>query len=340
MNVFLTGAGGAIGIHVLAEILEATDWHVIATDSFRHKGYYDRISQYFSEHPANRDRVEIMHHDLIAPFSEREVERLYDVDYIVNLASLSDVEDSIQNPVPFVMNNTALVLNMLELARQIPGLQQFIQFSTDEVYGPDASVGGGHPEWDVILPSNPYAASKAAQEAIAVSYWRSYGVPLVITNTMNNFGEMQGGSKYPVKIQKAVAAGDTVEVHAAGDGQIGSRFYIHSRMVGEAVVWLLRNREPYRHQSGTLDRPDRWNIVGDVQRNNLELAQDIAGLMGRDLDYKLVNFHADRPGHDLHYGLDGSLLQHAGWKPSRDYADMLKQTIKWQTQHPEWLNKS
>lgn len=337
MKLLLTGAGGAIGIHMLDAVLNETNWQVIATDSFRHKGHFDRIARLLADQPCHRDRVEILHHDLIAPFTDREIARLSDVDYIINLASLSDVEDSIQNPVPFIMNNTALMVNMLELARNLPSLKQFIQFSTDEVCGPDTERGHGHPEWDTVIPSNPYSASKAAQEAIAISYWRSYGVPLVITRTMNNFGEMQGADKYPVKIQKAISSGDTVQVHAAGDGQIGSRFYIHSRMAAEAVLFIMRNTEPYKHRSGHIDRPDMYNVVGDVQRSNLELAEDIAALMGEPLTYDLVNFHADRPGHDLHYGLDGSKLRDLGWSPSKSYKEMLARTIEWQKNNPEWV---
>ncbi|GBR32277.1 dTDP-glucose 4,6-dehydratase [Komagataeibacter oboediens DSM 11826] len=338
-EVLITGAGGAIGIHMLATVLQQTNWNVVATDSFRHKGDFDRITTLLLGLGYDaRNRVHILPHDLSVPFSRRQVDRLHHVDYIINLASLSDVEDSIQEPVPFIMNNTALVLNMLELARQCTGLGAFVQFSTDEVYGPDVADGDGHPEWDTILPSNPYAASKAAQEAIAISYWRSYGVPIVITNTMNNFGEMQGADKYPVKVQKAVADGRTVEVHTSCDGQIGSRHYIHSANAADAVLFILRRGDAYRHQSGQIDRPDRYNIVGDARLDNLEMAQKIAELMGKPLTVRHVNFHADRPGHDLHYGLDGSKMKAAGWKPPESFDASMARTIAWQKANKEWIS--
>jgi dTDP-glucose 4,6-dehydratase len=225
---------------------------------------------------------------------------------------------------------------MLELSREIKP-KAFLQFSTDEVYG-SAAVDEAHKEWSTIMPSNPYAASKAAQEAICISYWRSYGVPLIITNTMNNFGEMQGATKYPAMIQQKVEAGDKVTVHTSSGGQMGTRYYIHSRNTSDAVLFILKNKEPHLHQAGEIDRPDRYNIVGDKQVDNLELATTIARLMGKELDYELVDFHSKQPGHDLHYGLDGTKLKEMGWKSPLSFEDSMKNTIEWQKQHPEWIN--
>lgn len=334
MKVLLTGAGGSIGAHMLAHIMHNTDWTVICTDSFNHKGEFDRITRFCRNHPDWLARIKVIQHDLIAPFSIRETEQ-FKVDYIINLASLSDVQISIDDPIPFVMNNTALMLNMLELARFIKP-KVFLHFSTDEVYGP-AAIDEAHPEWDTILPSNPYAASKAAQEAIAISYWRSYGVPLIITNTMNNFGEAQQASKYPVKIQKAIEVGGLVTVHCASDGQMGTRYYLHSRNAADAVLFILNNTEVYLHQPGEIDRPDRYNIVGDVQLSNLELAERIAELMGKKLRYEAIDFHTKQPGHDLHYGLDGTKLADLGWKQPIDFDTSMKNTIDWQQKNREWL---
>lgn len=335
-TVLITGAGGAIGCHVLNKVLQETVWNVVITDSYRHKGDYDRVATILDGLEDASSRITQIVHDLQTPFSDREVSKLLDVDYIINLASLSDVQASIDDPAPFVINNVALVVNMLELARKIEP-EMFIQFSTDEVYGADTNVGYGHPEWDTILPSNPYSGSKAAQEAIAIAYWRSYGVPVVITNTMNNFGEMQGASKYTTMIQSKLQKGETVTVHAAGDGQIGSRFYIHSENTADAVLFLLNNTTAYRHKSGHLDRPDRYNIAGDRQVDNLELAKIVAKLMGKELDYKLVNFHADQPGHDLHYGLTDNKMFDLGWVPPMTFEESMVRTIEWQKENPEWM---
>lgn len=335
-KILLTGAGGAIGVHTLVHIMQNTDADVVAIGTFRNKGYYDRITRVCRDNSEWRDRIEILIHDLKVPFSTRQVDSLRDVDYVINLASLSDVYDSIENPVPFIRNNVDITLNMLELAREIKP-KTFIQFSTDEVYGPCSVDSNGHKEWETILPSNPYAASKAAQEAIAIAYWRSYGVPVVITNTMNNFGEMQGASKYTAMIQKKLTEGEKVTVHAAGDGQIGTRYYIHSRNASDAILHILTNLPATLHQAGEIDRPDRYNVVGDAQVSNLELAQTIADLMGLELDYELVDFHSEQPGHDLHYGLDDAKLKAAGWVSPSSFEESLKSTIEWQIQNPEWM---
>jgi len=334
-KVLLTGAGGSIGIHVLDHLMLNTDWDVICTDSFRHKGYFDRISQTLDHNPSWKKRVSSITHDLSAPFSYREIEHMGKIDYIINLASRADVWESVEDPVPFVRNNVDIALTMLELARIVKP-EVFIQFSTDEVYGP-SDADQGHPEWATILPSNPYSASKAAQEAIAISYWRTYGVPVVITNTMNNFGQYQGSSKYPVIIQKKLMAGEEIEVHVASDGQIGTRHYIHSRNAADAILFILNNLPPHLHEPGTRDKPDRYNVVGDAHMSNLELAKAIAKLMDKPLKYKLVDFHSKQPGHDVHYGLDGSKLAKFGWKSPVSFEKSMKDTIDWQLANPQWI---
>lgn len=334
-RVLLTGAGGSIGVHFIAHLMHNTDWELVCTDSFRHKGDFDRVTRVCRDHPDWPSRIQTIVHDLTTPFTHREIDIIGKIDYVINLASLSDVQGSIDDPVPFALNNTALVLNMLEYAR-VAKPAAFIQFSTDEVYGP-AAIDQAHPEWATILPSNVYAASKAAQEAYATAYWRSYGVPVVITNTMNNAAEFQQANKYPVKVQRAIMVDEVLDVHAASDGQIGTRYYIHSRTAADAVLFILQNTTPYQHDPGMVDRPDRYNVVGDAQLNNLELAQMIARLMGKELKYRLVDFHSDRPGHDLHYGLDGSKLADLGWKHPMTFEESMKNVIEWQIRNPEWI---
>lgn len=334
-RALLTGIGGAIGVHMLAHIMHNTDWEVVGIDSFNHLGYFDRITEVCTDHQEWNSRIKVIRHDLTAPFTDREIGKIGHIDYVINLASLSDVQGSIDDPVPFIRNNTELMLNVLEYARQTKP-EVFLHFSTDEVYGP-AAIDEGHPEWDTILPSNPYSASKAAQEAIAIAYWRSYKVPVIITNTMNNFGEMQGATKYPAMIQSNVSKGQVQDVHQAPDGTLGTRYYIHSRNTADAVLFLLQNTKPTMHEPGAIDRPDRYNIVGDAQVDNLELAQTIARLMGKELKYQFKDFHSGQPGHDLHYGLDGEKLTKLGWKSPLSFEESLKNTIEWQQNHKEWL---
>lgn len=347
-KVLVTGIGGAIGAHLMAHIMHNTDWEIVGLDSFNHNGHYDRITRFCEDHPDWPPRMTIIRHDLTAPLSQRQIAKIGQVDYIINLASLSDVAASVEDPVPFIRNNTELMLQVLELARKLWRLDKdnhvpptgtaFLHFSTDEVYGATPKDSSGHKEWDTILPSNPYSASKACQESMAIAYWRTYGLPLIITNTMNNFGEAQAPSKFPAMIQRDIEQDKTVPVHAASDGQIGTRYYLHSRNASDAVLFILQELgNPKLHDAGHIDKPDRYNIVGDKQVSNLELAQVIAKLMGKQLRYKLVDFHSEQPGHDLHYGLDGTKLAQLGWKSPKPFEESLKETIKWQQENPEWI---
>lgn len=334
-RVLLTGVSGSIGVHCLIHIFHNTDWEVVGLASYKHKGLADRITEMLREHPNYWERLTLITHDLTKPITKAVQKRIGHIDYVINMASLSDVEASIQNPVPFVENNTSIVLNMLEYAREAKP-EAFIQFSTDEVYGASGK-DQQHEEGSPHNPSNPYAASKAAQEDYAAAWWRTYGVPVIITNTMNNFGEFQQPSKYPVIIQRAIMESETLTVHGTPH-KVGTRYYIHSRNASDALLFILRNLPPYMHKAGEVDEPDRYNIVGDKQVDNLSLAQTIAELMGKELKYEYVDFHSTRPGHDLHYGLDGTKLKKKGWKSPLSFEESLKNTIDWQLEHHEWIH--
>lgn len=322
-KVLITGLGGFCASHFMDHFLVNTDWDIIGIDSWRHKGVPERIltSKYYQE---NKDRVTIYTHDLNSPLSKVLIDKLKGVDYIVNLASMSHVDTSITDPVPFVQNNVNLVLNMLELAREIKP-KKFIQFSTDEVYGPMLD-GIPHPEWNPILPSNPYSASKASQEAIAISYWRTYSVPLILTNTMNIIGEKQDGEKFLPKIVKNVKNGTTMTIHAQ-NGVAGSRFYLHARNAADAILFILKNVDLQMFPQ--FNEPVRLNVVGKTELNNLELAKMVANIMGKELKYEFVDVHTTRPGHDPRYGLDGKKLKDLGYDYPIDFEDSLKRTIEW-----------
>lgn len=332
----LTGASGSIGIHTLSQIMKHTDWDVVAPVSFRHRGLADRLATHFEGHPDDHKRIRVIIHDLVAPFSDMTKKKIGKVDYIINMASLSDVEASIQDPVPFVKNNVDLVLNMLEYAREVKP-KVFLQVSTDEVYGPTTGKDDGYVEWSPKISSNPYAASKSAQEEFCIAWWRAYGVALILTNTMNNYSEMQSSSKFPVMIQKALMKGDEITIHGNEKGEIGSRSYIHSQNFANALIYIIKNLPPHLHEPGKVDRPDRYHIAGERQLDNLELAKLIAELMGKELKYKIVNFHSARPGHDPHYGLNDEKIKALGWKPPVSFEKSLKNVIEWQTSHPEWI---
>lgn len=353
-RVLITGAGGFAGHHFLEHVLVNTDWDVVATDSFRHKGKTDRIAEVCDskwDGTWNR-RTTVLTHDLTVPFSEQTASRLQDVDYIVAYASESHVDRSITDPVPFTRNNIDVVLSTLELARKI-NPKAVVWISTDEVCGPvEADDFTGHSEWGPLLPSNPYAGSKAAQEVIATGYWRTYGVPLIIVRCMNMIGERQDPEKFvPMTIGK-VLRGDEVVIHGS-PGNIGTRHYLHSRNLADGILFLLKNTVPAvfqahseaavtRNGNSTMnlrfeDRPDMYNVASSDRIDNLTLALMIASFAGKELKYRLEDFHTTRPGHDPHYGLNPSKLRNLGWDLPVPFEESLENTVRWTIAHPEWL---
>lgn len=333
-NALLTGGGGSIGVHIIAHLMHNTDWNIVVLDSFRHKGSKDKITRVCRDHSDWPARIKVIQTDLACPISKEMKKEIGKVDYILHVAAMSDVFFSIENPAYVIKNNIDSTLTMLEYAKENPH-EAFVYFSTDEVYGP-VEKGKAHKEWDTHRPSNAYAASKAACEDIAYSYWRKGDVNLIITNTMNNFSEMQSPSKFPVLIQKAVEKGEEVTIHG-NETEIGSRFYIHSRNAADALLFILSQLPPREHKIGEIDEPDRYHIVGEVNLNNLELAQTIAKLMGKPLKYKLVDFHKNNPAHDIHYGLEDNKLAMQGWKAPVSFEESLKNTILWQQRNKEWI---
>jgi dTDP-glucose 4,6-dehydratase len=262
------------------------------------------------------------------------VERIGPIDYIWNLASESHVDRSITDPRPFIENNVRLVITMLEFAK-LARPEVFIQISTDEVYGP-APEGVDFPEWSPIVPSNPYSASKAAQEAIAISYWRTYSVPLIITNTMNLIGERQDTEKFIPSTIAKVHADKIVTVHG-NEQEIGSRFYIHARNHADALLYLTNNVKADLFERDTVDKPARFNVRGEREVNNLEMAEMIADILGKKLKYQLQDFHRERPGHDPRYALDDKKLRELGWTPPLPLFESLERTVTWTLDNPVWL---
>lgn len=333
-RVLITGIGGSIGIHMFCHIMHKTDWEVVGIDSFRHKGLYNRITEALYDHPSWMNRLTLVTHDLRAPVSEMTQAKMGPLDIIINFASLPDVADSIADPVPFIMSNTAIMLNTLELARKrLYG--PFVHISTDEVYG-QTDGQTYHGEWAPSIPSSPYSASKVSQEAAAIAYWRTYRLPLVIVNLMNNFGEMQSPAKFPSIVIKKVMRGETVTIHGS-ETAIGTRHYIHSRNAADAILFMLA-RDPHMHVDGEVDRPDRYNISGGPAITNLDMAQKIADILGKPLRYTFEPFNKTRPGHDWHYGLDGSKLHDMGWTLPVSFEQSLRDTVLWYVDHPDWLD--
>jgi len=324
MKVLLTGGAGFIGHHVAEHILRNTDWSLTFLDRLDTSGNLNRITQIAGWEEYKR-RCRWVFHDLRAPISTQLAKQLGEHDYILHLAALTHVDRSIEDPLAAVADNVLGTAHILEHARR--GCQRFVYFSTDEVFGP-APHGVRYKEWDRYCSTNPYSATKAAGEELTLAYVNTYGVPALITHTMNVFGERQHPEKYiPGTIAK-VRDGQTVTVHADRTRtKPGSRFYIHARNVADALLFVL--------EKGVTG--EKYNIVGEKECDNLALAKMIAWFVERVLQFELVDFHSSRPGHDLRYALDGSKLKDMGWEPKVSFEESLGNVVRWSLAHPEWL---
>jgi len=333
-KVLLTGSSGFVGSHVLRHILVNTDWQVVCPTTFTHKGLQDRIRVALNDREDDYKRIKVIRCDFTSPISPITAREFNDVDLVINVASESHVDRSIEEPAPFIINNVSLICHILDWARN-SNIEKFIQVSTDEVYGP-APDGYAHIEWeDQHLPSNPYSASKAAQEDVAFSYWRTYGIPLVITNTMNIIGETQDPEKYVPMVIKKVLNGEKVSIHGSLDGKIGSRFYLHARNQADGLLYVSNLPAPAYGEAST---PARYHIAGEREVDNLEIASLIAEYVGKPLNYEIVDFHSSRPGHDLRYALNQEKITNAGWKMPTPFEESLQKTVEWTLKHPEWLD--
>ncbi|MFE6634676.1 dTDP-glucose 4,6-dehydratase [Streptomyces tendae] len=341
MRILLTGGAGFVGSHVLAHLLAHTDAEIVLPWTLRHRGNSQRVAaaldaslQATPDRTAWTERVVTVMHDLATPVPATLARQIGPVDYVLNIASESHVDRSIAEPGPFIRNNVELMLNVLDFARQVQP-KMVLHMGTDEEYGP-AYGDYKHREWDTVLPSNPYSASKAAQSAIATSYWRTYGVPVVLTRTMNLIAPGQDSEKFVPTVIRKIIAGETVQIHSSPDGQPGSRHWIDAREFGAAWLHLMRTVTPEMYPDA--DRPSMFHVVGE-ERSNLEIAQTIAAVLDRPLHYELTSFHSSRPGHDLRYALDGAKLADAGWRPGRPLEETLADIVAWYLAHPAWLGQ-
>jgi len=322
LKLLVLGAAGFVGHHFVEHVQATTGIDMVGLVSLRHRGDGLRTVNFVP------DRITLFRHDLTAPVPGRLLAELRSMDAIVSFAAESHVDRSISEPRPFIENNVATQITVMELARVIGC--PVVLVSTDEVYGP-AKPGEAHEPWAPIIPSNPYSASKAAQEAIAISYWRTYAVPLVIANTMNMIGERQDREKFLPTIIANVAAGLPVTIHGSAE-HIGSRYYLHARNLADAILAILLDKPPL---FPAVDRPLRYHIVGEREVDNLELAQMVAEIMGQDLVYDFEDFHRTRPGHDPRYALAPAYPP--GWTPPIGLGESLGRTVRWTLAHPEWL---
>jgi dTDP-glucose 4,6-dehydratase len=339
MRVLITSGNGFVGHHIVEHLLKNTDWHLLVVDRLDRSTYngYDRLRDIQA---FDNSRVDRYTFDLNSEIGDGFRKELGDIDYILHVAADSHVDNSIDSPVPFVMNNVKSTLTMLEYARTLPNLKKFLYFSTDEVYG-TAPEGINYKEGDRYNPGNPYSASKAAAECLCYSYSNTYKIPVVITNGMNIIGERQHPEKFFPKVINYVLDGEILPIHSNPEKtQAGQRHYIHARNVADAVLFVLTKTNE------TLDNLDsskgKFHIVGEKELDNLTFAQLIAKAVGKPLNYEMVDFHSSRPGHDLRYAMSGEKLAKLGWTPPKTIESTIRSIVDW-TLRPEnlkWLNRT
>ena len=328
MKIIITGGCGFIGHHFVEHIFKNTNWEIIILDklSYASNGF-ERLRD---TDTLINSRVKIFTNDLVNPLPEGIIKEIgTNVDYIVHMAAETHVDNSIKYPHLFIHNNINSTLNMLEYAKKLPDLKKFFYFSTDEVFGP-AFGETLFKEWDRHRPTNPYSASKSAAEQICISYENTYKIPLMIVNVMNAFGERQHVEKFIPLCVKKLLNNEKIYIHSYPDKKTsGTRFYIHARNIASAVLFLIENGEI----------GEKYNISGEREVSNLEMAQMIAKFMNKELDYELVDFHSTRPGHDLRYGLNGAKLFDMGFHLPVNFEESLRKTVEWTLENKKWLEE-
>lgn len=338
-TILITGGAGFIAHHAIDKILSETDWNIVTLDRLDFSGNLNRLHEVLMAHPEReRKRVRVVFHDLKAELNSQIVSTIGRVDFIAHLAAGSHVDRSISHPMEFVMDNVVGTTNLLMYASKLNTLERFVYFSTDEVFG-SAPNGIKYKENDRYNSTNPYSASKAAAEEMVVSFENTYGVPAIITHTMNVFGERQHPEKYIPMCIKRVRDNQKIIVHSNPEKtKAGSRHYIHARDVADALLFLY-NRVDY----SKLD-PDyggakcqKFNIVGAEELDNLELAHFIADTQNKPLNYEMLDFHSSRPGHDLRYALCGDKMKELGWTP-QPVKERLAEVVEWTLKNDRWLS--
>jgi dTDP-glucose 4,6-dehydratase len=327
-TIVLTGGCGFIGHHFAEYIHKNTDWNIVIIDKLSYASM--GLNRLRNNLLINSPRVKIFTIDLCNELSDGIKKEIgTNINYIVHMAAETHVDNSIKEPVKIITNNVNSTVNLLEWARSLKNLEIFFYFSTDEVFGP--ALGNTlYKEWDRHKPTNPYSASKSAAENICIAYENTYNVPLMIVNVMNAFGERQHVEKFIPLCIKKILNDELIYIHSYPDKLIsGTRFYIHAQNIASAVLFLI--------MKGTIG--EKYNIAGEQEISNLELAQLIAKIMNKELKYEMVDFHSTRPGHDLRYGLDGTKIYDLGWNPKFNFEKSLKKTVEWSLENLEWLEE-
>jgi dTDP-glucose 4,6-dehydratase len=309
----VTGAAGFIGSHAV----KALGGDCIALVRTGKVGDMRRIPE----------TKRVVWHDLRSPIGDATAKQLEGVTDIIHFAAETHVDRSIHEPEPFIVSNIMGTMHLLEYARKVRLPGRFVLFSTDEVFGP-APLGTAFAETDTIKCGNPYAAGKAGAEQCVYAWANTYGIDASIVRGMNVYGPMQDTEKFIPKVIGKVLRGETVEIHADPTlMKSGSRHWLYVLEAARAALYVLKHGKTRT----------AYHAVGPVEMDNLSLAKLLAQICGRELKYRMVDWHSSRPGHDLRYALADNNLKALGWEPRTDFEMTMTETVQWYIAHPEWL---
>ena len=311
MKLFITGAAGFIGSNYVRHVLSTTDDEVTVFAALTYAGNLSSLDDV-----ANDPRFRFVQGDIC----DRAVvaSAMDGHDAVVHFAAESHVDRSIVDPDTFVRTNCLGTNVMCDVARNV-GVDRFLHISTDEVYG--SIEDGSFVETDRLGPRSPYSSSKAGSDLIALSYEETYGLPVIVTRSSNNFGPYQ----FPEKVIPLFVTNllDGKKVPLYGDGlNIRDWIYVMDNCAGVDVV--LRK--------GVVG--EIYNIGGGNETTNRELTEKVLSLLG--VGDEMVEYVQDRLGHDRRYSIDCSKANALGWVPSRSLDEALAETVEWYRANRAW----
>lgn len=332
-NILITGGAGFIGSHAVRHFVKKyPGYKIINLDKLTYAGNLENLKDI--EHSENYVfiRGDIADGELVdSIFSEHKI------DSVIHLAAESHVDRSIVNPMDFIQTNVIGTYTLLNAARkswlnpkfQIPN-SKFYHISTDEVYG-SLGAAGYFTEITPYDPRSPYSASKASSDHLAMAYFHTYKLPVVITNCSNNYGPFQFPEKLiPLTIHNIVL-NKPLPVYGKGEN-VRDWLYVQDHVEAMDIVF-------HKGNAG-----ETYNIGGSNEWKNIDLVKKICSIMDGKLNRaaggseKLITFVKDRAGHDMRYAIDSSKIQgQLGWKPAHRFEDGIELTIDWYLNNSEWL---
>ncbi|WP_424002630.1 dTDP-glucose 4,6-dehydratase [Haloarcula salina] len=302
MRLLVTGGAGFIGSNFVSYILEHSKHSVVTVDSLTYAGEKSNLDA-VRDHPDHEFvKGDIRERDLISGLLE-------DCDGVVNFAAQTHVDRSIEGAGPFVQTNVAGAQTLFEAALDAD-IERFVQISTDEVYG--EIEDGAFTEADEVAPRNPYAATKASADLLGMSFYETHDLPVMLVRPSNNFGPHQHPEKLIPKLIRRASAGKSLPLY--GDGT-NVREWTYVEDTCRAVETVL--------EQGTVG--EIYNAGSGNEQRNIDVAESIVEAVGADQN--LIEFVADRPGHDQRYALDSSKLQSLGWEAERTFESGLNATV-------------